>query len=142
MPDVKLIYSLAADALLVIHVSFVAFVVLGLVLVYVGKWRAWGWVRNRWFRMLHLVGIGVVVVQAWFGVICPLTTWEMALRVKAGGSVYEGSFIVHWLQTLLYYQAPFWVFVVIYTVFGGLVLLSWFVVKPRPFGGVREDDGG
>ncbi|MCU7795834.1 MAG: DUF2784 domain-containing protein [Candidatus Thiodiazotropha sp. (ex Semelilucina semeliformis)] len=127
------LYSLAAVTILVTHVLFVVFVVLGLILIFVGKFLSWQWVRNPWFRVSHLLGIGVVVLQSWFGVICPLTTWEMDLRSKAGETVYEGSFITHWLNELLYYQAPSWVFVVIYTVFGGLVLLSWFLVRPRAF---------
>jgi len=126
-------YSLVADALLVTHVLFVAFVVLGLVLVFVGKFLSWQWVRNPWFRVTHLLGIGVIVLQAWFGVICALTIWEMDLRSKAGETIYEGSFITHWLNELLYYQAPSWVFLVCYTIFGGLVLVSWFLVRPRAF---------
>ena len=51
----------------------------------------------------------------------------------AGESIYEDSFIMHWLSELLFYQAPSWVFVVCYTVFGGLVLASWFLVRPRAF---------
>jgi hypothetical protein len=141
MLDSSTFYSLAADTLLVTHVLFVVFVVLGLLLVYVGKLRFWSWVRNPWFRMLHLLAIGVVVVQSWFGIICPLTTWEMSLRAKAGMSVYQGSFISHWLQELLYYQFPFWVFVVCYTVFGGLVVLSWFVVRPRSFTTNKKREG-
>jgi hypothetical protein len=127
------LYSLVADAILVTHVLFVAFVVLGLILIFVGKFLSWLWVRNPWLRVIHLLGIGVVVLQAWFGVICPLTIWEMDLRSKTGETIYEGSFITHWLNELLYYQAPSWVFVVCYTAFGGLVLASWFLVRPRAF---------
>lgn len=124
-------YVLAADALLIGHTLFVAFVVLGLVAIYLGFWFSWEWVRNFWFRILHLGGIGFVVLESWAGVICPLTIWEMQLREKAGQSTYEGSFIQHWLQSLLYYEAPDWVFILIYTVFGCLVLASWFIVRPR-----------
>ena len=134
------LYSLVADAILVTLVLFVAFVVLGLILIFVGKYLSWLWVINPWFRVTHLLGIGVVVLQAWFGVICPLTIWEMDLRSKAGETIYEGSFMTHWLHELLYYQAPAWVFVVCYTAFGGLVLASWFLVRPRAFSaGFRSD---
>jgi hypothetical protein len=47
--------------------------------------------------------------------------------------VYAGSFVAHWLESVLYYQAPGWVFAVAYTVFAALVLASWFWVPPRPF---------
>ena len=138
--DSQQLHVLAADAILVTHVLFVIFVVLGLILVFVGKALSWHWVRNPWFRMAHLLGIAVVVLQSWVGVICPLTIWEMDLRSKAGDVVYEGSFITHWLNELLYYDAPAWVFVVCYTFFGGLVLSSWFVVRPHSFSvGVPDD---
>lgn len=124
-------YLVLADSLLVLHVAFVAYVVLGLLLIYLGHFLSWSWVRNLWFRTTHLIAIGIVVVQSWLGVICPLTTWEMALRSRAGDASYEGSFIQHWLQAILYFSAPEWVFILSYSVFGGLVLLSWFVIRPR-----------
>ena len=129
--DSRTLYTLAADAVLALHVAFVAFVVLGLVAIFVGQLRSWSWVRDLRFRVAHLVAIGVVVAQAWFGVLCPLTTLEMALRARGGDAVYRGSFIAHWLDRLLYYQAPPWVFVVAYTAFGAVVVGSWFWVRPR-----------
>ncbi|GAA0846442.1 DUF2784 domain-containing protein [Marinobacter szutsaonensis] len=127
------LYLVLADSLLVLHVLLVAFVIFGLVAVFLGRLLHWRWVRNFWFRVTHLVVIGIVVLQAWLGVLCPLTVWEMELRERAGAAGYEGSFIQHWLQSLLYYSAPEWVFVLAYTVFGGVVLASWFLVRPgRP----------
>ena len=131
-------YLFAADAILFAHVLFVAFVVLGLLAILAGKLLSWSWVRNPWFRLAHLVAIGVVVLQSWLGAICPLTTWEMALRERAGDAAYFGTFISHWLETLLYYRAPEWVFIVCYTVFGALVVASWFWVRPRPFTTIRS----
>lgn len=126
-------YLLIADALLVTHVLFVAFVICGLPAIIAGGLLSWSWVRNPWFRLTHLVSIAVVVVQSWFGVICPLTTWEMAYRARVQGVTYAGSFISHWLGKILYYQLPAWTFVVAYSVFGGLVLASWYWVRPRSF---------
>ncbi|WP_439135808.1 DUF2784 domain-containing protein [Pseudomaricurvus sp.] len=126
------LYLLAADILLAVHALVVAFVVIGLLLTLLGKPCKWSWVRNPWFRWVHLITIGIVVIQAWLGVICPLTIWEMALRERAGDAVYAGSFISHWLSQVLYYQLPGWVFIVSYTLFGALVLASWIWVRPRP----------
>ena len=125
------LYLLAADTILIVHVMFVAFVVLGLVAIYAGRFLSWSWVRNLWFRLAHLAAIVVVVLQAWAGMLCPLTVWETSLRRLAGGNAYEGSFIQHWLQKLLYYDAPWAVFVIAYTLFGVIVIASWFVVPPR-----------
>lgn len=125
-------YMLLADTLLVVHFLFVLFVVLGLVAIYCGYVMHWRWVKNRTFRILHLAAIGIVALQSWLGLICPLTIWEMTLRDKAGGASYSGSFVQHWLQQLLYYTAPDWVFMLLYTSFGCLVLASWFLVPPQP----------
>ncbi len=125
------LYLLAADLLLFGHVLFVAFVVVGLALIFIGKLFDWTWVRNPWFRIAHLAAIGIVALQSWVGIACPLTTWEMALRERAGDAMYAGSFISHWLESLLYFQAPVWVFTVCYTVFAAVVGASWFWVRPR-----------
>ncbi len=124
---------LAADMILFTHVLFVAFVVFGLALILLGGLLRWRWVRNPWFRLAHLCAIGIVVLESWVGIFCPLTEWEAELRQRAGEAAYSGSFIAHWLDTILYYRAPSWVFTVIYTVFGALVVASWHWVRPRGF---------
>jgi len=122
---------LLANAVLVIHVGIAAFVVAGLLLVIVGNLQHWGWVNNAWFRVAHIAAIGIVVAESWLGFVCPLTTLEMWLRSRAGDASYGGGFIEHWLQQLLYYSAPPWVFVAAYTVFALLVLATWWYFPPR-----------
>ena len=120
-----------ADTILIAHIVFAFFVVFGLFAIYLGLFLKWHWVRNRVFRVLHLFAIGIVVIQSWIGVICPLTIWEMALRAEVHSDTYSGSFIQHWLHSLLYYSAPEWVFIAVYTGFGSLVLASWYLVRPK-----------
>ncbi len=124
-------YLLAADIILVIHFLYVLFVVVGMLLILLGKLLKWQWVHNAWFRVVHLLAIAIVVLLSWFGVICPLTDWEMVMRRNAGESIYAGDFVAHWLHSLLFFQAPQWVFTLSYSVFGLLVLISWFWVKPK-----------
>lgn len=123
-------YSLMADAVLMLHALFVTFVVLGLLLIMTGAWRDWAWVRNPWFRAAHLAAIGVVVLQSWLGVLCPLTWLESFLRGRAGQPGYAGSFVAYWLHRLLFYQAPDWVFIALYSLFGALVMLMWIINRP------------
>ena len=121
-----------ANLVLVLHVAVVLFVVGGLVLIALGNWRRWRWVNAWWFRLAHLAAIAVVVAESWFGIVCPLTTLEAWLRVRAGAPVYGGSgFIEHWLHRLLYYDAPAWVFTLGYTAFALLVALAWWRFPPR-----------
>ena len=125
------LYQLAADAVLVLHVAIVLFVLLGLVLVIVGNLCRWKWVNAIWFRLTHLATILVVVGESWLGITCPLTTLEMWLRQKAGVESYGGSFIEHWLHALLFWQAPSWVFTAAYSLFGLAVVLTWWLFPPQ-----------
>lgn len=122
---------LLADLVLVLHASVVVFVVAGLALILIGHFRGWRWVYGWYFRLAHLAAIAFVVAEAWLGVVCPLTTLEMWLRAQAGAATYSGSFIEHWLQRLLYYDLPPWVFLLGYTLFGLLVLATWLCCPPR-----------
>jgi hypothetical protein len=126
-----MLYRYAADFVLLLHGLFVLFAVAGLALIIAGKLFDWRWVRNYWFRSIHLLTIAFVVVQSWLGMICPLTTLEMELRTHAKDTTYPGAFIAHWLQTLLFWEAPAWVFTLVYTCFGALVAGSWLWVKPE-----------
>lgn len=118
------LYLFIADSILVVHTFYIVFVVLGLLLVFVGRSLGWRWIYNRSFRYLHLIAIGIVVIQAWAGVPCPLTTWESGFRVQAGIAGYDTSFVSYWLSRLIYYQGPAWVFTLVYTLFGALTLAS------------------
>lgn len=119
-----------ADLILVTHALFVAFVISGLVLILPGWYWRWRWVKNRRFRFVHLLAIGIVIGESWLGMVCPLTEWENRARVAAGGSAYATSFIQHWLHEILFYDFAPWVFTAAYTALGVLVLIAWLLVPP------------
>jgi hypothetical protein len=125
---------------LALHFAIVIFVVGGLVLTIAGNLGKWRWVNAIWFRGAHLAAILMIVAETWLGVDCPLTTLEMWLRAKAGEATYGASFIEHWLQRLLYYEAPPWVFVLCYSLFGLVVLATWWYFPPR-YGRQRNERG-
>jgi hypothetical protein len=128
-----------ADLILVIHFLFIAFVVLGFLLIPIGHLRRWSWVRNFRFRIVHLLAIAVVVLQAWCNRVCPLTAWESRWRMLNGDEGYAGGFLQHWLHRLIFYDFPPWVFTCAYTLFGALVLYTWFRIPPYRSG--RERPG-
>ncbi|MDZ7618680.1 MAG: DUF2784 domain-containing protein, partial [Patescibacteria group bacterium] len=118
-------YRLLADVIVAFHLAYVAFVVLGLAAIPIGVWRRWSWVRNCWFRMIHLLMITVVAIQAIAGVTCPLTTWEYQLRVAAGDAGHPGTFVGRMVHAVLFFELPHWVFTVGYVGFGAAVLLAF-----------------
>jgi polyferredoxin len=124
-------YRTLADLVLVLHAGVVLLVVGGLLFVLVGNALGWRWVNAFWFRVAHLLAIVVVALQVWAGVVCPLTTLESWLRVQGGSTGYDVSFIGHWLQRLLFYTAPNWVFTFVYTAFGSVVAATWWYFPPR-----------
>jgi len=123
-------YQLLADLVLALHFAVVAFVVGGLVFIIIGNLNKWRWVNALWFRLAHLGAIAVVVAEAWLEITCPLTSLEMWLRAESGATIYRGGFIEHWFQRVLYYEAPPWVFVLGYSLFGLLVVATWLRFPP------------
>jgi len=86
------IYALLADAVVVVHLGFVLFVVGGGFLVLRWLWLAWAHVpAAAWGALVELAG--------WF---CPLTPLEQWLRHAAGGDAYDGGFIERYLLPLIY----------------------------------------
>jgi polyferredoxin len=133
-------YQLLADLVLSLHFAIVLFVVGGLLVIVAGSLRGWRIAGALWFRLAHLAAIAVVVAQAWLGVVCPLTTLEMWLRERAQGPIYTGSFIEHWLQRLMYFDAPPWMFAIAYSLFGLVVLAAWWYFPPRSGREARHDE--
>jgi hypothetical protein len=117
-----------ADVLLIVHFLIAAFIVGGLVLVWIGAALGWDWVRNPWFRYAHLGAIAFVAAEAVFGVMCPLTVWEDMLR----GRTPAESFVGRWVRYFLYYRAPEWVFTAAYVAWTAATLLTLWRAPPRP----------
>ena len=85
-------YGLLADAVLLLHLAFVAFAVLGGLLA----------LRWRWIPWLHLPALAWAAFVEFSGRICPLTPLENALRRAGGAAGYEGGFVEHYVLPLLY----------------------------------------
>ena len=115
-----------ADIVLIVHFLYVVFVVGSLPVIWLGARLKWGFVRNPWFRYLHLAAILFVVTESLMGVVCPLTVWENALRQTTS----DASFIQHWLHRILFYNVPESVLTVIYVLFAGLVAMTFRWIPP------------
>jgi hypothetical protein len=86
------LYRALADLVLLVHLAFVVFVVLGGLLVLRRPKVAW----------LHLPAAAWGVLIEFAGWICPLTPMEISLRVRGGEGGYAGGFIGHYVTAVLY----------------------------------------
>ena len=115
--DIQAYYAALADFIVAFHTLFVGFVVVGQLLIMIGLVCRWRWVRNPWFRVIHLLCIGVVAAEAACGVTCPLTTWERDLRALAGQTVNDSA--VGWFfNSILFFNMPRQFFTWIHIGFG------------------------
>lgn len=121
-------HTVLADLVLIVHFAFVSFVVGGFALIWIGAALSWRWVRNFWFRLAHLGAIGYVAITSVIGIPCPLTVWEDALRRSAA----ERAFIARWIQRILFYDFPEWVFTTAYVSFALVVVATMWWVRPAP----------
>jgi hypothetical protein len=126
-----ILYRILADLVVLLHAAFVAFVVLGEIAVLYGLARSRSWARAFWFRWLHLASIAFVVLSSWLGATCPLTDLENFLRERGGERGYPGDFIGYWVRELLFYKCSTWTFIVVYSVFGMVVLATFLLGKPQ-----------
>lgn len=85
-------FRLAADFVLILHLAFILFAVLGAAMA---AWR-------RWVPLVHVPVAAWAIFVELTGRNCPLTYFENTLRVKAGQSGYTGSFVEHYLLVIIY----------------------------------------
>jgi hypothetical protein len=124
-------YRLLADVVVAVHVGYVAFVVVGQLLILFGILFRWAWVRNVWFRVAHLVAILIVAGEAVCDVECPLTRWERELRILGGTPGRGGTFVGNLLHDLIFFDAPPWAFAAAYVAFALLVAATFAIAPPR-----------
>lgn len=106
-----MLYRLTADAVLILHLGFIVFVLLGGLLV----------ARKRGVLLLHVPAMAWGIFVELSGHLCPLTHWENQLRRLAGGSGYETSFVEQYLLPLIY---PAWLSVPVQYLLAAVVMLA------------------
>ncbi|MCW8133221.1 MAG: DUF2784 domain-containing protein [Planctomycetota bacterium] len=124
-------YERLADFVAVVHGLVVVFVAGGTLLVVLGLWKRWTWIRCRAFRLPHLGLCIAIVVFEWMGEACPLTTLERALRAKAGAEGFEGGFIAHYVSRTIHLDIPPEALALPTTFFVLLVLVLYIWAGPK-----------
>jgi hypothetical protein len=126
-----LLYRILADVVVAIHLALVGFIVIGMAAILLGIALKWRWVRNFWFRIIHLAMIATVVEKTIMGVKCLLTVWENQLREMAGETVEEGTFIGRMLHGILFWDVSPDMLRIVYCLSGLAILLIFIFAPPH-----------
>lgn len=135
-----MLYKILADFVVVVHFAWILFMLWGFVLtvrssicVYIlpAAKNKWPTFFDRWiFRTTHLAGIIYVAILTILGKYCPLTTLENALRRQYDTQLtYPGSFVVHYIERIVYPEANFLIFI-IPTITIAVFTILMFIIKP------------
>src|SRR5579864_7644534 len=119
--------ALTALALTVLaaHVAVIGFNVFGLVVVPLGAWRHWAFVRGFWWRALHLASLTIVALQALFGRACFLTLWQAMLEQNAGHAASREPLIARWIDSVIFWNLPIGFFAALYVAVLVYALALW-----------------
>ena len=135
-----MLYKILADLVVLIHFGWILFMLWGFLLTVCGSVciyvlpaakDRWGKFFDRWiFRTVHLAGIVYVAILTILGKYCPLTILENDLRGQYDAALtYPGSFVIHYVERIVYPEANFLIFVIPTTIIAVFTVLM-FMIKP------------
>jgi hypothetical protein len=116
---------LLADLVLITHFAIAAFLALGMLLIPLGAYWHWAWVRSRRLRQIHMGLMVLIAIEALFHITCPLTTLEAYLRKSTAPE----SFWADQLGKILYWDLPLEFFTILY---GCCVVWTLILLKSVP----------
>ncbi len=117
-----------AALVLAVHAGIILFNIFGMVVVPLGAWLGWRFVRRFTWRALHLLSMLAVAAQALLGRACFLTLWQATLE---SGTDAPQPMIYAFVNRLIFWPLPLWVFTVFYVVLLIYTLILWRLVPPR-----------
>ena len=135
-----MMYKILADLIMILHFAWVLFMLWGFVLTLYSVIRLYVFrstsaycrhFMDRWiFRTVHLGGIAFVALLAALGKYCPLSILEYNIRLRYDPALtYPGSFLVNWVEKLVYPSVPPLV-IMIPTIFLALFTLLAYLLHP------------
>ena len=116
-----------ADLVLILHFFIVIFITVGFVLIPIGYFYNWIWIKGYKLRLIHCGLMFLVTFETLLGVTCPLTSIENKLR----GISNNKSFISFWIEKIIYWDFPTIFFIFLYSIFLGWTLLMWKIYPPQ-----------
>jgi len=120
-----------ASTVLYVHFAVILFNIFWLVVVPLGAWRGWIFVRSFRWRAAHLIVLALVAGQAIAGALCFLTIWQNELLRAAGGPPGNASLIDRLVTRAVFWPLPMWAFVVLYLAVLAYAAALWWLIPPN-----------
>ncbi|MDQ3234274.1 MAG: DUF2784 domain-containing protein [Pseudobdellovibrionaceae bacterium] len=119
-----------ASIILALHVVCSLFVLTMPLIIPLGVWQGWPWVRDPWLRHIHLGIVLFIAAEVILGKPCPLMTWENRCRIRAGMPLYTTGFFDYWVEKLLKIPFKDWMFESIFFLVGASTVAEYFLLGP------------
>ena len=117
---------LFSEIVLLFHFCVFLFMVLSFFLIPYGYYQKWEWVKNRYYRLIHLILMGIIFIEAILGFMCPLTILENFLR----NDIEINNKITQIIHQVMYWDLPTNQFIILYLLSLLYLIFLWFFFKP------------
>ena len=117
---------LFSEIVLLFHFCIFLFMVLSFFLIPLGYNQKWEWVKNRYYRLIHLILMGIIFIETILGFMCPLTILENFLR----NNIRINNKITQIIHQIMYWDLPTYQFIILYLLSLLYLIFLWFFFKP------------
>ena len=117
---------LFSEIVLLFHFCIFLFIILSFFLIPFGYYQKWEWVKNKYYRLIHLVLMGIIFIETILGFMCPLTILENFLR----NNIEINNKITQIIHQIMYWNLPTYQFIILYLLSLLYLIFLWFFFKP------------
>ena len=115
-----------SEIVLLFHFCIFLFMTLSFFLIPLGYYQKWEWVKNKYYRLIHLVLMGIIFIETILGFMCPLTILESFLR----NDIEINNKITQIIHQIMYWDLPTYQFIILYLLSILYLIFLWFFLKP------------
>ena len=118
---------LFSEIVLLFHFCIFLFILLSFFLIPFGYYQKWKWVKNKYYRLIHLVLMGIIFIETILGFMCPLTILENFLR----NDIEVDNNLTQIIHQIMYWNLPNYQFIILYILSFSYLIFLWFFFKPN-----------
>ena len=116
-----------SEIVLFFHFIVFLFITVSFFLIPFGYFQKWKWVKNKYYRLTHLVLMGVILIETILGFMCPLTILENFLR----NNIEVDNNLTQIIHQIMYWNLPNYQFIILYILSFSYLIFLWFFFKPN-----------